>query len=976
MAKDNIIGIAMELDVSDLKSGLAETRKAITTANKQFQASTAGMDNWKESIAGVDAKLQQLDTVLKNQKKNLAGYEAELGRVTEEYGENSEQARRLKDKILDCQTAIAKTEKQQRNYASTLDKLQGEHIETVTDVGKLEDAIRDLGTILTRQKKSVSDYESALERAKSEHGETSQEVKDLTKKLNDAKSAVEKTEKAQKDYTSQLNKVQSETTETSTDTKKLTKAMDDANSATIDLKGGFTVLKGAMANLASTAVTSLVSGLQNIVSESREFRSEMSYLQATANDTGASFDQAKEKVKQVYATLGETDSAVEGMNNLMTAGFNGETLDKITDQLVGASIKWHDTLKFEGLADGLQETLATGAAIGPFAELLERAGVNLETFDEGLAGCTTEAEKQNYVLKTLGKLGLAEVAEGYRKTNKSLVEGAEAQFEYEQAMADVGAKAEPVLTTVKQGWVDVLNACLDSSDGISTADLQGKIKEGFQWFIDECIPRIKEGLVWVVDNINILAPLVGGMAALWAGWKVGSIISDVVGGIKTAVEWTKKLELATKAHTIAEKARTVATKIGTIAQKALNLVLKMNPIGLVIIAITALIAIFVTLWKKCDWFREFWINLWEKIKDVAKVVWEAITGFFQKAWDVIQQTWSVVVEWFSKIWNGIKNAFSKVGSYFKERFTKAWQNIKQAWSSVTKWFSNVWKSIKQTFSNVASTLGGFFKSAWNAIKNAWSGVVNWFKGIWNGIKSAFSSVSSTLSGFFKSAWTAIKNAWSGVTSWFGNIWSKIKSTFSKVGSTLGGYFRSAWTAVKNAWSGVGSWASGIVSKIIGFFKGLPGKMLSIGKDMMNGLIDGVKSMVSSVKKAVTNAVDSAVEGVKDFLGIKSPSRLMRDEVGKMMGLGVGEGILASTKNVLKDATRFSSQIADGLASKVSDINVGLNTATGTIGGVAQPTQTVTNVTNHYEQIINAPKQPSRIELYRQSKNLLSLKGGY
>lgn len=907
--QQNIIGIAMELDVSDLKSGLAETRKAITTANKQFQASTAGMDNWKESIAGVDAKLTQLATVLKNQKKNLAGYEAELERVTEEYGENSEQARKLRDKILDCQTAIAKTEKAQRNYASTMDKLQGEYIETIKDADRLESAIDDLGSILNRQKKAVADYESALSKAKAEHGDTSEEVRQLTKKLNDAKSAVEKTEKAQQDYKNQLNKVQSETNETRTATKKMGDAMDDAKGSTINLKGGFTVLKGAMANLVSTGIQSVVSGLQNIVTESREFRTEMSYLQSTADDTGASFDQAKDKVKEVYAVLGETDSAVEGMNNLMTAGFSGDSLDKITDQLVGASVKWHDTLKFEGLADGLQETLATGKAIGPFAELLERGGMNLEKFDDGLAKCKTDAEKQNYVLQQLNKLGLSEITEGYRKSNKELVEGAEAQFEYEEASAAVGAKVEPVMTTIKQGWVDVLGAILDTSDGVGTAGIQDAIKGAFTWFIEECIPFIKDAVKFVIDHQTVILSLIAGIGAGFAAWKVVTVIQGIITAFKV---WK------------------TTTEGVTIAQKLLNTVMNMNPIGLVIAAIAALVAIFVVLWNKCDWFREFWIDLWDNIKEVAGVVWKAITDFFTKAWAVIKQTWSVVADWFGKVWKGISKAFSKVGSYFKDRFTEAWRNVKNAWSGVAKWFSDIWNNIKRTFSNVSSTLTGFFK-------NAWSG---------------------------------IKNAWSGVTGWFGNIWSKIKSTFSSVGSTLGGFFRSAWNNVKNAFSGVGSWASGIVSKIVGFFKGLPGKLKSIGKDMMNGLIKGVKSMANSVKDAVENAVDSAVKGVKNFLGIESPSKLMRDEVGRMMGLGIGEGILASGAQVLKDAQSFTKRITDGLNGQADVIGSGLNGYAGVMG---RGTSTK-SVINNFTQVINAPKTPSRIDLYRQSKNLLSMKG--
>ena len=153
-------------------------------------------------------------------------------------------------------------------------------------------------------------------------------------------------------------------------------------------------------------------------------------------------------------------------------------------------------------------------------------------------------------------------------------------------------------------------------------------------------------------------------------------------------------------------------------------------------------------------------------------------------------------------------------------------------------------------------------------------------------------------------------------------------------------------------------------------------MLDIGKDMMNGLVDGVTSMATTVKKKVEDAVDSVVSGVKDFLGIKSPSRLMRDEVGKMMGLGVGEGISASTKNVMKNAQKFTKTISSGLAVQASDINAGLNGSIDSVKGSSFAGAPVTNVTNNYNQTINSPKALDRKTIYRNSKRLTTNMGGY
>lgn len=907
--KDNVIGFAMQLDVTDLKAGLQETKKAITTANKEFNASVAGMDNWQDSILGVSAKLNHLDTVLRNQKKNLAGYEKELENAKKEYGENSEQVRRLQDKLLDCKTAIGKTEKAQRKYTAQLEKVQSEHASTITSVDELKDELRKLDSQLSKDKKAVSDYESALEDAKKEHGETSKEVNDLMDKLTKAKRAVSNTESAQKAYSSQLNKVQSESAQTTTSTKSMANALRNADSATVELKGGFTVLKGIMANLASNVITSVVSGLKNVISESREFRSEMSFLQATADKTGSSFDQAQEKVKEVYSVLGETDSAVEGMNNLMTAGFDGEALDEITDQLLGASIQWHDTLKFEGLADGLQETLATGKAVGPFVELLERGGMVAEDFDEGLAKCKTDAEKQNYVLQTLSKLGLAEVTEGYKESNKSLVEGAEAQFEYEQAMASFGEKTEPMLTAVKKGVIDILNAFMDLFAGANLEGLKSSIEGAFKWFVDEVVPIIKEVIKFVIDNKDVILALIAGIGAGFAAWKIVTIIQGII---------------------TATKAWWIATEGVTLAQKLLNVVMSANPIGLVITAVVALVAAFVVLWKKSDAFRNFWINLWDKIKDVTKSVWKVIKKFFVDAWVAIQKAWSVAVKWFQNLWNGIKKVFMGVVNFYATIYGNAWKGIKKIWSVAVSWFQNIWNGIKKIFLGVVTFYATVYGNAWKAIKNAWSSAVSWFRNIWSGIKNVFSAVGSWFGQKFRNAWNNVKSAWSSVSTFFSDILSKIKKIFTNAKDT---------------------------------FK-------DIGKDMMNGLKEGINSKIESVKKAVKNGVEKAVDGVKSFLGINSPSKLMRDEVGAMMGEGVGVGLLDSTKTVLRDATKFADSVVNGISSKVSDINVGLNTTSQGLRSSAIPVQTIHKVTN-YSQTINSPKALTRKEIYMKTKNLLS-----
>jgi chromosome segregation ATPase len=120
----NYIGVAMGLDVTDLKAGLSEANKQIQLANSQFKAAASGMDDWTKSTEGLNAKVKQLDTVLKAQKAKLAGITAEYEKAVREQGENSEAARKLAIQMNNQQAVVNKTERELNNYKETLEQVE------------------------------------------------------------------------------------------------------------------------------------------------------------------------------------------------------------------------------------------------------------------------------------------------------------------------------------------------------------------------------------------------------------------------------------------------------------------------------------------------------------------------------------------------------------------------------------------------------------------------------------------------------------------------------------------------------------------------------------------------------------------------------------------------------------------------------------------------------------------------------------
>lgn len=271
------------------------------------------------------------------------------------------------------------------------------------------------------------------------------------------------------------------------------------------------------------------------------------------------------------------------------------------------------------------------------------------------------------------------------------------------------------------------------------------------------------------------------------------------------------------------------------------------PVAGVIAGITAIIAVVTALAVAI-------YQNWDQIKAYTLNVWNDIVG-------VLQSAWNWIVSIFQSVWNVIGPI------------------VTAGWNAIVSIFTAVWETIKTLIS-----------SAWEIIKTIFSAaflfVYNLVTGRWDEIGKVFSA-----------AWEKIKSIISGA-------WEKIKSLWSNAFNTIKNAAISGWNIVRdvftNAWNG-----------ITNFFASIPGKMYEFGRNILQGLIDGVKSMVGNAVKAIQNAVDSAVQAAKDFLGIGSPSKLFA-QFGEWTGEGFAIGLQSSSDLIANTAQEVVNVSYDDL----------------------------------------------------------------
>ena len=667
--------------------------------------------------------------------------------------------------------------------------------------------LRQLSNVQEAEQRKLEVLKTAYAQVAKEQGENSAAAQDLLVKINNQQAAVNKAERNYNSFASKLDEVESAADGVAGDIKKAGDAAEDAGKDAENSSDGWTIAKDVIADFVSNAIQGAIDALVSVAEATRDYRREMAQLKQNAADSSHDMAAMKETLADVAAVTGETDAAMEGLNMLMATKLDTTQLDLAAKSFAGAATKF-DGLKFEGLAEGLQESLAVGAAVGPFAELIERTGGNLETFNEGLAACSTEAERQQYAMQWLADSGLAGVHDAYVKNNADLVAAEKAQFRYNDALASVGAAVEPINT---------------------------KLSEIGATILEKVAPVIEDIVGWVLENLPTITPIITGIAAALGVLAAAMAMQGIISGV-------------TKAFAL------------------LNTTMLANPFVLIVALIAGLVAAFVTLWNKSEAFRNFFTNLWAGIQNAVSVAINAIKTAFNNT-----------VEW-------LKGLPGKIGGA-----------ITGAISTVKQWGSNILNTLKTSITNTINN------------------VVTWFKAL-PGKKGS-----------------AISGAVQSVGQWGANMVAKGKEA-----------------------------ASNLVSSIVNGVTSLPGKLLDVGKNIVSGLWNGISNSFQWIKNKISGWVGNVMDFIKGLFGIHSPSRVMRDEVGEMLGLGMAEGIMDSRKAV------------NGAVRKLGDATLGGLSASG---GGASAAGAAGGRTIIFNQTNNSPRALSRREIYRRTHNALSFAGG-
>lgn len=731
-----------KVDVGQLTKAMQEAKRSIKIANAEFKTATAGMDRWSKSTTGLEAKLKQLNTTLPQQKKILTDLEKQYDITAKNMGENSKEAVDLKVKIEEQRATIVKTETNISKYNDQLDQMQKEQAESETAYGKLNKTIEE-------QQSKVDDLKAAYKNAVVQYGENSAEAKSLASEIERLSSELAD------------NKRKMDDAEKSAD--NLDKSIDEVgDSAEEAANGGFTVLKGAMANLVADGISKAIDGLKQLAGKVIEVGKQSignyaNYEQLVGGvETlfGKSADIVEGYADRAYKTAGLSANnymeTVTSFSASLLQGLNGDTAKaaKIADQAIldmsdNANKMGTDISSLQNAYQGFAKgnftmldnlKLGYGGTKTEMLRLVKDAGVvedSVKSIDDVSFDQIIEAihiiQDEMGITGTTSKEA-ADTIEGSK--NAMLGAWSNLLTEFAKTDGDVGAAFEAFADAAITYGKNLLPRI---------EELVGNVIEFARDKLEEKAPELLNFLDGAVEVIDFVMDAVKGLFDFIIN--NGDTIIAVIGGIAAATAIYLGYTTALKIMTEGWMSLSIVQKIVAASQAALNAVMALNPIGLVIAAIAGLVVAFVILWKKSESFREFWISLWEKIKEVASNAKEKISGwidniktkfqeFSDKATEIknsIVEKWESIKTKTGELKDKVVDFFEKIKSGISEKITSAKEKVSSAVDKIQSAlsFSGLKKKVSELFSSIKEKITSPIEKAKELVTKA----VNKIKGI-------------------------------------------------------------------------------------------------------------------------------------------------------------------------------------------------------------------------------------------------------
>ncbi|MBW7652165.1 phage tail tape measure protein [Anoxybacillus sp. ST4] len=991
MAEVGTLRVSLGLDSANFTTSIEAVNRKLRLVDAEFKAATGGVKDFENSLEGLQIKAESLTQKLQLHEAKVAELKRRYEESAQTKGKDAAETEKL---LIAYNKAVAEMKKTEAQLQQTNKEIEKQS----NGFNKLEQAVTQSLQKIDQQLKVIDSEFRAATAGIENFGSTSEQLRtkanslaqtlELQKtKVSELKRLYDESVKAKgadAKETNELliayNKATAEMKETEAQLRQLNQTIQQQATAWGQLQtklnetgqrlqdvGNNLQSSGAQIAASFGVASAAISGALGVsVKKSMDFEAQLSRVGAIAGAT----PNELEKLKQAALDLGSSTSksateVAQGMEIMGAMGYNTNQILAAMPGIIAAAEASGEDMAL--VADTVSSALnAFGLEAGEAARV---ADVLAQAANDSAAGVQDMQYTFKYaapIAKTLG-ISLEELAAATEIMANNGIRGEQAGTtlrgalirlsdppkEAREALAELGIQvtdsqgrmlpfgdiigqlsektknmsnaqklaalstifgteaASGMLTVIEAGpqKLDSLTKSLQNSSGASKEAAE-KMKDNLKGALEELGGAIETAQISIGDAlapaIRIVAEALQGLfnafnslpAGLQRFIAIGAAISAVLLGIVASIGIVLSI-IGTAMQGFGALASVMASAGGMAGVFSSAIAVITGPVGIAIGAIAGLVAVGVVLYKNWDEIKAFLSATWEGIKAIAVVVWDGLKTYFTRISNIYKTI-------FSTMWEGIKTVVITV-----------WQGLKTAATAI-------FEGIKVYFTTVLNIYKTIFSTVWNTIKTT---VV----GVWDGLKTAATTIFNAIASFLSNVWNGIKTSISNIVS---SLSSTVQNTFNSLRSAISNIFGGVRDTLISIWEGIKNTARNWASSFV-----------EIGKDLLRGIWNGMSSMADWLWDKVRSMLSGLTNKIKDFFGIRSPSRLFA-EYGGYLSQGLAIGITDDAKlaensvvNMAKRVAKAGQQIGNIALPSIKPAAIQHVIETNVVGDMAKDRQT-------------------------------------
>lgn len=836
MADDFGLRIGVEGE-KEFKKALAEINQSFKVLGSEMKLVSSQFDKNDNSVQALSARNTVLNKEIDAQRQKVETLRSALQNAAESFGENDRRTQNWQIQLNNAEAALNGMERELSQNEQAIEALNNQEEQTV-------DATERLTQEISRQEEELAGLKRAYSNTVLEYGKGSSEARELEGRIADLSGELEENRDTLR--------------EASDSTEDFGDAMEDASDGAGKLGSGLSAATVAMGNLISSGIQAALNGIKelgsaiwNLDEATEEYRVAQGKLTTAFEAAGYSGEAAQKSYTEFYKILGDTDTATEASQLLAQLAENEQDITKWTDIAAGVCGTFGDALPIEGLIESANETAKVGQVTGSLADALNWVGISEDEFNEKLAACSGESERNRLIMETLSGT-YDEASQAFYRNNEALVASREGQARMDETLAGLGETISNVKNNLRAEFLpaiaDVVSAFTDMVNGVEGADTA--FAEAITGLVNTAVAMLPQ---FVSTGTQMLTSLLSGIIQSLPAIVEAAvqIVSTLAAGIGESLP-TLVPAIVQAVTTIVQ---TLADNLPMILDAALQLIMGLaqgllDAIPVLIEALPQIIASIV----------DFLIGAIPQIIDAGI---QLLTSLVSALPEIITAVVAAIPQIIDGLVTAVLGSIPQLIDAGMKLLVSLIQNLPQIITTVVGAIPKIVTSLVNAIvGNVDKIILAGVKLLVSLIKNLPQIIVSIVKAVPQIIAAIVKGFAGGAAQMASIGLNLIKGIWNGIGDAASWLWGKVSGFCSNLMSKIKGFFGIHSPSTEMAWVG-----EMLVEGLAGSIEDNGGEAVKAAEGLSEGISDVMNGLAEDMKTSIPTDfhldADASVRSVTD-----------------------------------------------------------------------------------------------------------------